>query len=97
MLDLAFQELDILRARLALILIRKRQHFIRHVEPVSLARGPDPRFAESNTSIPPPVSRSRTISPGFNFANAVGFPHPNEASIASSGTWPAWEESYNSR
>src|SRR5208282_79703 len=61
--------------------------------PYALPVGPT-RFAESRTSTPPPEPRSRTTSPGFNFANAVGFPHPNEASIASSGTCPAWEESY---
>src|SRR5208282_2476984 len=61
--------------------------------PYALPVGPT-RRAESRTSIPPPEPRSRTTSPGFNFANAVGFPHPNEASMASSGTCPACEESY---
>src|ERR1022692_1051999 len=61
--------------------------------PYALPVGPT-RFAESRTSMPPPEPRSRTTSPAFNFANAVGFPHPSEASMASSGTWPAWEESY---
>src|SRR5580658_2039055 len=44
--------------------------------------------------MPPPEPRSNTTSPGFSVANAVGFPHPSEASLASSGTCPAWEESY---
>src|SRR5260370_12970756 len=44
------------------------------------------RLAESRTSMPPPEPRSRTTSPGFNFASAVGFPHPSEACSASPGT-----------
>src|SRR5208282_2567429 len=61
--------------------------------PYALPVGPT-RFAESRTSTPPPEPRSTTTSPAFSFANAVGFPHPKEASMASSGTCPAWEESY---
>ena len=44
--------------------------------------------------MPPPEPRSRTTSPGFNCASAVGFPHPSEASMASSGICPACEGSY---
>src|SRR6266403_1545543 len=44
------------------------------------------RLAESKTSMPPPEPRSRTTSPGFNLAKAVGFPQPSEACSASPGT-----------
>src|ERR1700733_1007617 len=44
--------------------------------------------------MPPPEPRSNTTSPGFRVARAVGFPHPSDASMASSGTCPAWEELY---
>ena len=36
-LDLAFEELDVVSGHLALIFPRERQHLIRHVEPVGLA------------------------------------------------------------
>ena len=51
------------------------------------------RRAESSTSIPPPDPKSSTTSPGLSFASAVGFPQPNDASIASSGICPACTES----
>ena len=35
--------------------------------------------------MPPPDPRSRTTSPGFSLASAVGFPQPSEASTASAG------------
>src|SRR5216684_2838213 len=44
--------------------------------------------------MPPPEPRSRTTSPGFNWANAVGLPQPRDASKASSGICPACEASY---
>src|SRR5437588_11597414 len=47
--------------------------------------------------MPPPEPRSRTISPGFNSARAVGFPHPSEAFTAASGNSDFCEESYRSR
>src|SRR5437016_4289770 len=53
--------------------------------PYALPVGPT-RLAESRTSMPPPEPRSRTTSPGFNFASAVGFPQPSEACSASPGT-----------
>src|SRR6267143_157351 len=53
--------------------------------PYALPVGPT-RLAESKTSIPPPEPRSRTTSPGFNFASAVGLPQPREACSASPGT-----------
>src|SRR4029077_601483 len=53
--------------------------------PYALPVGPT-RFAESNTSIPPPEPRSSTTSPAFNLASAVGFPHPSEAATASAGS-----------
>src|SRR5262249_19984233 len=44
--------------------------------------------------MPPPDPRSRTVSPGFNRARAVGFPHPRDASTAVSGRSPFWASSY---
>ena len=38
--------------------------------------------------MPPPEPRSRTVSPGFNFASAVGLPQPSEAFRASSRNLP---------
>src|SRR5581483_5791017 len=35
--------------------------------------------------MPPPEPRSRTVSPGFNSAKAVGLPQPREARTACSG------------
>src|SRR5216683_2710599 len=52
--------------------------------PYAFPVGPT-RFAESKTSMPPPEPRSRTTSPGFNLASAVGFPQPSEACSASPG------------
>src|ERR1035437_1566382 len=37
--------------------------------------------------MPPPLPRSRTVSPGFSSASAVGLPHPSEARTAASGNW----------
>ena len=42
------QELDILRARFALVLIGQRQHLVGHIETVSLAGGPDPLCRKQN-------------------------------------------------
>src|SRR6266849_5242043 len=61
--------------------------------PYALPVGPT-RLAESNTSIPPPEPRSRTTSPGFNLASAVGFPQPSEACSASPGTCSFCAASY---
>src|ERR1700687_1510679 len=44
--------------------------------------------------MPPPEPRSRTISPAFSWASAVGLPQPREAKSASSGICPACEASY---
>src|SRR5688572_18384400 len=52
--------------------------------PYAFPVGPT-RCAESSTSMPPPEPRSSTVSPGESAANAVGLPHPNEASSASAG------------
>ena len=49
--------------------------------PYAFPPGPT-RFAESNTSIPPPDPKSNTISPAFSCASAVGFPQPSEAATA---------------
>ena len=83
-----FRNSTFVGARFTLVLIGQGQHLISHVETVSLACRATRRFAESRTSMPPPEPRSRTISPGFNCAKAVGLPHPSEASMASSGIWP---------
>src|SRR5207302_5721378 len=52
------------------------------------------RLAESSTSIPPPEPRSSTVSPGFNWARAVGLPQPREACSASAGSSATWSRSY---
>src|ERR1017187_6718164 len=44
------------------------------------------RRADSSTSMPPPEPRSRTVSPGFNWARAVGLPQPRLARTAVSGS-----------
>src|SRR5215217_6314527 len=41
--------------------------------------------AESSTSMPPPLPRSSTTSPGQSVARAVGLPHPSDAAPAASG------------
>src|SRR5665213_891339 len=61
--------------------------------PYALPVGPT-RLAESKTSMPPPDPKSRTVSPGFNSASAVGFPQPSDASTAASGKLPVWPASY---
>ena len=33
------------------------------------------------------IPKSRTVSPGFSSASAVGLPHPSEARTAASGNW----------
>ena len=60
--------------------------------PYALPVGPT-RLAERRTSMPPPEPRSRTISPGFSLAKAVGLPQPRDASTASSGIALVWFES----
>jgi hypothetical protein len=44
--------------------------------------------------MPPPEPRSRTVSPAFNSAKAVGFPQPNDANRASAGIAAACASSY---
>ena len=44
------------------------------------------RRADSNTSMPPPDPRSRTISPSCSSVSAVGLPQPSDASTASAGS-----------
>ena len=46
MLNLAFQELNVVQPRFALVFVGQGKHFISHVEPVSFARGPDTLRAE---------------------------------------------------
>src|SRR6476659_5649869 len=52
------------------------------------------RRAESSTSMPPPLPRSSTTSPGLSRASAVGLPQPSDASNASSGIWAACSPVY---
>src|SRR5215208_2974076 len=51
-------------------------------------------LAESSTSMPPPLPKSRTTSPGESVARAVGLPHPNEAAPAASGSPPSSSAEY---
>ena len=44
------------------------------------------RLADSSTSMPPPDPRSRTTSPAFSSASAVGLPQPSDASTAADGS-----------
>src|SRR5262249_44653781 len=53
--------------------------------PYAFPVGPT-RRADRSTSMPPPEPRSRTTSPGWRSARAVGFPHPREARNAVCGT-----------
>src|SRR5919197_2773859 len=55
--------------------------------PYALPVGPT-RLAESNTSMPPPDPRSRTVWPGSSRINAVGLPQPSDAATAPSGRSP---------
>src|SRR6266705_2628916 len=52
------------------------------------------RLADNRTSIPPPEPRSRTDSPSWRSASAVGLPQPSEASTAPSGKPLVCEASY---
>src|SRR5438045_1613673 len=63
--------------------------------PYALPDGPT-RWADSSTSIPPPEPRSRTVSPAFNSASAVGLPQPSDAFTAASGKPPFCRSSYKS-
>src|SRR5579884_996043 len=54
------------------------------------------RFAESKTSMPPPLPRSSTRSPAFNSASAVGLPQPSEARAAAIGNVPSSSLLYKS-
>src|SRR2546430_10437037 len=44
--------------------------------------------------MPPPEPRSRTVSPAWRSARAVGLPQPSDASTAPSGSAVVWEMSY---
>src|SRR3954469_23393077 len=52
------------------------------------------RFAESNTSMPPPDPRSSTVWPGSSASSAVGLPHPRDAATASAGRSPRSASEY---
>src|ERR687890_455347 len=43
-------------------------------------------LAESSTSMPPPLPKSRTTSPGKSVARDVGLPHPKDAAPAAWGS-----------
>src|SRR5918999_1593250 len=53
-------------------------------------------LGESRTSMPPPEPRSRTVSPSFSSASAVGLPQPNDASNAVAGMSAVCASSYRS-
>ena len=53
--------------------------------PITLPSGPT-WWAARKQSMPPPLPRSRTVSPGLSSAMATGLPHPAEAATASIGT-----------
>src|SRR5688500_8951858 len=44
--------------------------------------------------MPPPLPRSRTVSPGTSDASAVGLPQPSDAFTASSGRTATSSEAY---
>src|SRR6516225_7784549 len=46
--------------------------------------------------MPPPEPKSRTVSPAFSSARAVGLPQPSDAATAVSGSSPDWAASYRS-
>ena len=46
--------------------------------------------------MPPPDPRSRTVSPSWRSATAIGLPHPRLASTADSGRRSASRASYSS-
>ena len=52
-----------------------RDHLGSHVDADHSARGPT-RLAARKQSIPPPLPRSSTVSPGCSSSSASGFPHP---------------------
>jgi hypothetical protein len=91
--DLAFQEFDVLRARLALVFVGQRQHFVGHVEAVSFARRADAPGREQHIDAAARTEIEHGFA-GLSCARAVGLPHPSEASIASSGICPACDASY---
>ena len=85
LLDLALEELDVRRRRplpCSRAPGRASRRSCRGRRPCP--SGPT-RFADSRTSMPPPDPRSRTVSPSFSCASAVGFPQPSDASSASAG------------
>src|SRR5918995_2838469 len=53
--------------------------------PYALPPG-ETRLADNNTSMPPPLPRSKTTSPGESVASAVGLPHPKDAAPAACGS-----------
>ena len=75
---------DVLGAGGRLVLLGQGQHLVGHVQAVGEAGRAD-AAAESRTSMPPPLPRSSTVSPGLSSASAVGLPQPSEACTASCG------------
>src|SRR5690606_29333153 len=64
--------------------------------PYTLPAGPT-RRALSSASMPPPLPRSSTTSPGLSSASAVGLPQPSDARTARSGSAAVAASSYRSR
>ena len=77
-LDLTLQELRVLHASLGLVLPRQLEHLIGHVQTIGSPPGAT-RRAESKTSIPPPLPRSSTTSPGESVAKRHRVPTPQRS------------------
>ena len=71
-----------------LVFARQRQHLVRHVQSICLARRAHAPRREQHVD-PASGARSSTISPGFNSISAVGLPQPSEACTALSGVRPS--------
>jgi hypothetical protein len=84
-LDVALQELDVLTPAFRLVLVGERQHVVRHVQAVGLARRADAPRRQQHVDA---AARAEVEhhSPGFSSASAVGLPQPSEASTASAGS-----------
>ena len=79
-LDLALQELDVLQAGLPLVLARQRQHLVRHVEPVGLARRARRAAPTAARRCRRPTRDRARSRPAAASASAVGLPQPSDAS-----------------
>ena len=81
----ALEELDVLGARLALVLAREREHLVGHVEAVGLAARADAARREQHVDAAAGAEIEHGLALGSS-ATAVGLPQPSDASAASSGT-----------